>query len=345
MINELNERSREILKLVIDSYVETGDPVGSKLISQKQGINLSSATIRGVMSELEDLGLLYSPHTSAGRLPTESGLAVFVDSLLEINDLSEAEKRTIEQNINGHNNKSVHDILESTTNYLSGLSSCASIVFVPKIENTIKQIEFVMLAPGRAIVIIVSNSGEVENRIISIPLEVTASSITEATNYLNSRIANKTLSQASDQIKNELKNNKTQIDEISKKLVEAGIANISPDDKGGHLFIKGQSNLLEDINALEDLEKIRSLFEALETKETLLKLLKSTVDGEGMKIFIGAENNLFNYSGCSMVMSSYKNEESHVVGAIGVIGPSRLNYGRIIPVVNYTSQLISKIIK
>lgn len=345
MIHELNERNRQILKAIVNAYVETGMPVGSKLVSQAPGIRLSSATIRNVMAELEEMGLLYSPHTSAGRLPTDTGLTVFVDSLLEVSRLSPAEKKNIEQNLHSIKDKPVNDILEQTTRLLSGLSSCTGIVFTPKAEEAVKHIEFILLAPGRALVILVSQSGTVENRMIDVPKEVTASSMLQATNYLNSRIANKTLQQAAEQVRQELKNNRAQIDTLTQKLVEQGIAEISPRDAGGHLFIKGQSNLLGDIHALEDLERIRSLFEALETKETMLELLKSTTEGEGVKIFIGSENSLFNHSGCSMIVSSYKSEESQILGAVGVIGPARLNYGRIIPVVRYTSQMISKIIK
>ncbi len=345
MIHDLNERNSQILKTIIDAYVETGTPIGSKLISQTPGIDLSPATIRNVMAELEDLGLLYSPHTSAGRLPTDSGLTVFVDSLLEVNNISADEKKQIDRKLESVKNNSVEDILEQTTNFLSGISSCTGLVFTPKIEESIKQIEFILLSTGKALVIMVTNSGVVENRYIEVAKEVTASTMQQATNYLNSRIANKTLQQATEQVTQDLASNRIQIDALTKKLVEQGIADLSPDNKGGHLFIKGQSHLLDDVNAIEDLEKVKSLFETLETKETMLELLKSTTQGEGVKIFIGSENSLFSHSGCSMIVSSYKNEESQILGAVGVIGPSRLNYGRIIPVVRYTSQMISKIIK
>ena len=345
MINELNERNKQILKLVIDSYVETGEPTGSKLISQKPGIGLSSATIRNVMADLEELGLLYSPHTSAGRLPTDSGMAVFVESLMEVNDLHEADRHRIEQEIDKIKDKPINDILETTSKVLSGLSSCAGVVFSPKAESSIKQVEFVALSANRVLAILVSNAGLVENRMIELTQDVTASALQQASNYLNSRMANKTLSQAIEQIRLELKSDKSQLNALTAKVVEAGIASFSPDEKGGYLFIKGQANLLDDVTAIEDLERIRNLFSALETKETMIDLLEATTSAEGIKIFIGAENQLFNHAGCSMIMASYKNEESQVIGAIGVIGPSRLNYGRIIPVVNYTSQIISKIIK
>lgn len=344
MINELNERTRQILRMVIDAYVETGAPVGSKLISQKPGINLSPATIRSVMVELEELGLLYSPHTSAGRLPTDTGLTVFVEGLMEVNDLAAADRRKIEQGIEDVKGHSLPDILEQTSTFLSGLSSCAGLVFAPKIENPIRQIEFVLLAPGRALAVLVSSTGAVENRMLDVPPEVTATALQRAANYLNSHIANKTLQEAAERIRAELQYQRTQLDMLTAKVVAAGIASISSQETGGHFFIKGQANLLEDVTALEDLDRIRTLFEALEAKETMLKLLQATTQADGVKIFIGAENKLFNHSGCTLVISPYKDQNSRVIGAIGVIGPTRLNYGRIIPVVNYTSQMISKII-
>jgi heat-inducible transcriptional repressor len=344
MISELNERTRQILRLVIDAYVETGEPVGSKLISQRPGMNLSPATIRHAMVALEELGLLYSPHTSAGRLPTDTGLTVFVDGLLEVNDLPVADRQKIERGIEDVRGHSLPDILEQTSSFLSGLSSCAGLVFAPKTENPIKQIEFVLLGPGRVLAVLVTGSGIVENRMIETPPEVTATALQRAAGYLNSRIADKTLQQAAEQIKIELQSHRSQLDALTAKVVAAGIASLAPAESGGHFFVKGQANLLEDVTALEDLDRIRTLFDALEAKETMLKILQATTQADGVKIFIGSENKLFSHSGCTLIISPCKNQEAKVIGAIGVIGPTRLNYGRIIPVVNYTSQMISKII-
>jgi heat-inducible transcriptional repressor len=344
MIRELGERTRQVLKLVVDAYVETGEPVGSMAISQKLGMKLSPATIRSAMAELEDLGLLYSPHTSAGRLPTDTGLTVFVDGLLEIDSLSPDERQQIDQKMASVRGGSLTDILEQTSTFLSGLSSCAGLVFAPKTDDPVKQIEFVLLAPGRALAVLVTNSGIVENRLLDVSADVTATSLTRAANYLNSRIAEKTLQEAADYVTAELARDKTQLDALTAKVVASGIASLAPKDAGGHLFVRGQANLLEDVTAIEDLERIRMLFEALETKETMLKLLQATTSGEGVKIFIGAENKLFSHSGCSLIVSPYKSQGARIAGAIGVIGPTRLNYGRVIPVVNYTSQIISKII-
>lgn len=344
MIKELNDRTRQILKLVVDAYVETGEPVGSMAISQKLGMRLSPATIRSAMAELEELGLLYAPHTSAGRLPTDSGLTVFVEGLLELNNLSVTEQQKITKQIEAAKGQSLTDILEQTSSFLSGLSSCAGLVFAPKSEDPVKQVEFVLLSPGRALAVLVTSSGIVENRLLDLPTDVTATSLTRAANYLNSRIADKTITQAAEHVRGELARDRAQLDELTAKVVESGIASLAPKEAGGHLFIKGQANLLDDVTALEDLERIRTLFDALETKETMLRLLQATGSAEGVKIFIGAENKLFSHSGCSLIISPYKNQDARVVGAIGVIGPTRLNYGRLIPVVNYTSQVISRII-
>jgi len=344
MIRELTDRSKQILKLVVDAYVETGEPVGSMAISQKLGMKLSPATIRSAMAELEDLGLLYAPHTSAGRLPTDTGLTVFVDGLLELNTLSAGERQQIDQKITAAQGKSLTDVLEQTSSFLSGLSSCAGLVFAPKSEDPVKQVEFVHLAPGRALAVLVTSSGIVENRLLSVPEDVNAAALTRAANYLNARIADKTLAEAADFVTAELSRDRTQLDALTAKVVASGIASFAPDEAGGHLFIKGQAHLLDDVTAVEDLERIRLLFDALETKETMLKLLQATGTADGVKIFIGAENKLFSHSGCSLIIAPYKNQDSRVVGAIGVLGPTRLNYRRLIPVVNYTSQLISKII-
>lgn len=344
MLRDLSDRTRQILKLVVDAYVETGEPVGSMAISQKLGMKLSPATIRSAMAELEERGLLYSPHTSAGRLPTDSGLTVFVEGLLELDNLSLPERQKIDQRMEAARGKGLTDTLEQASTLLSGLSSCAGLVFAPTSEAPVKQVEFVLLAPGRALAVLVTSGGAVENRILDVDPQVTATELMRAANYLNARMTDKTLREAADTVTAELAKDRAQIDALTAKVVSAGIASLAPADAGGHLFIKGQANLLDDVTALEDLERIRALFAALEAKETMLNLLQATTSGEGVKIFIGAENKLFNHSGCTLIISPYKNQEARVVGAIGVIGPTRLNYGRIIPVINYTSQIIGKIL-
>ena len=343
MIKELNARTREILKLVVDTYVETGSPVGSVAISQKPGMKLSPATIRHAMAALEEQGLLYSPHTSAGRLPTETGLSVFVEGLLELDALSPEEERNISRKIESVRGRPVPDIMEQASAFLSGLSSCAGLVFSPKTQDAVRHIEFVALSPGKALAVLVAQSGLVENRLLDLPEGVDAGALMRATNYLNARMQDKTLQDAEKLVRREIAEDRTQLDALTARVVESGIASFAPGGGGGHLFIRGQANLLDDVTALEDLERIRALFETLEAKETMLELLQETTAAEGVKIFIGAENKLFNHSGCAMVIAPYKAQDARVVGAIGVIGPARLNYGRIIPVVNYTSLMMGKI--
>lgn len=344
MITELNERSREILKHVVEAYVETGAPVGSRTLSQRLGMALSPATIRNVMADLEDFGLLYAPHTSAGRLPTEKGLRLFVNGLLQVGALTRDERTNIDNQcmVKG---RSVPQVLEEVSTMLSGLSHCAGLVVAPKRDLRLKHIEFVSLGPGRALVVIVDEQGTVENRIIDVPLGMPASSLVEASNYLAAKLVGLTLDEARAGVLDEIGNHKAQLDELTGKVVEEGLATWSEDKgAGGVLIVRGQANLLDDVNAFADLERIRALFEALETKEALIRLLDAADVAEGVQIFIGAESELFALAGASMIIAPYTNSEEKLVGAIGIIGPTRMNYGRIIPAVDYTAKLMSRLI-
>ena len=343
-MNDLNNRAKEILRLVVDAYVETGEPVGSKAVSQRLGLSLSSATIRHVMAELEDQGLLYAPHTSAGRLPTDAGMMVFVEGLLELGELPETDRRNIEYQIREQSGQPVASVLEHITSVISGLSSCASLVVVPKAHTALRQVEFVRLSPDRILTVLVSEDGSIENRIMETAQDLPSSALTIAANYLNSRILGRTLADVEKSIRVELEQNKSELDQISTRLVEQGLACLAPKEAGGHIIVKGQSRLLEDITALGDLERIRVLFRDLESKDMMVKLLKAAETAQGVQIFIGAENKLFGYSGCSMILSPYRNPDSKIVGAVGVIGPTRLNYGRIIPIINYTSRLMGRLL-
>ena len=340
---ELSERSREVFRQIVDAYVETGEPVGSRTLSRRLPAALSPATIRNVMADLEDVGLLYAPHTSAGRLPTEAGMRLFVSGLLEVGALANTERERIDGECRAAG-KSVEQVLEQAISTLSGLSRCAGMVLAPKAHNTLKHIEFVPLAPGRALVVLVSGDGLVENRVMELPADVPQSVLIEASNFLNARLAGRTLDEARERILNELESQRSQLDVLTKKVVEAGLATWTGNQRDGHLIVRGQSHLLDDVTALDDLERIRSLFEALETKETMLRLLDLTNSAEGVQIFIGAENALFSQSGCSLVVAPYHNAEEQIVGAIGVIGPTRINYARIIPLVDYTAKMVGRII-
>lgn len=332
------------MRLIVESYTETGSAVGSRTLSRRLDLPLSPATIRNVMADLEDLGLLYSPHTSAGRLPTEAGLRMFVDGLLEIGNLTEDERAHIESQCAAAG-RSPQKVLEEASDMLSGLSSCAGLVMAPTQEEALRHIEFVSLGPGRALVVLVSESGMVENRVIDIPIGMPSSKMVEASNFLSSKLVGRTLREAHREIDTEIAEHRAALDELTQRVVEAGLATWSKDDKdGGVLIVRGQANLLNDVTALADLEKIRGLFEALETKESLLRLLELTDGAEGVQIFIGAENELFALSGCSMIIAPYQNHQEQIVGAIGVIGPTRMNYARIIPMVDYTAKLVGRLL-
>ncbi len=345
MITELNNRSREVLRLVVESYVETGSPVGSRTLSKRLSQHISPATIRNVLADLEEYGLLYAPHVSAGRLPTDAGMRLFVDGILEVGNLSEEERIQIEAQCKT-NGASYNQVLEQAGSLMSGLSSCAGLVVAPKTEQQrLKHVEFVSLGPGRAIVVMVTEEGHVENRVLDLPVGVTPSSLIEAGNYLSAKLIGKNLNEAKNLIETEIKSNKTAIDEISTKLVEAGLATWSNTSGDGVLIVRGQSNLLQDVNAIGDLENIRTLFTALETKENLLRLVDLTQDADGVQIFIGAENELFSMTGCSMVISPYRNSEEQIIGTIGVVGPTRMNYARIIPMVDYTAKVVGDLLR
>ncbi len=341
-LGELNERSRQILRHIVDAYVETGEPIGSRTISRRLGMALSPATIRNVMADLEEAGLLYAPHTSAGRLPTEQGLRLFVNGLLELGGLTKEERESIDGQCAAAG-RSVPEVLEEATTMLSGLSRCAGLVVAPKTERALKHIEFVHLGPGRALVVMVTEGGLVENRIIDVPMGLPASSLVEATNYLSARLVGHTLGEARSDILTQLDQHRTELDTLTTRVVEAGLATWSGDNKGA-LIVRGQANLLEEVTALSDLERIRGLFAALETKEALVKLLDAADQAQGVQIFIGAENELFGLAGCSMVIAPYRNGRERIVGAVGVIGPTRINYARIIPMVDYTAQVIGRIL-
>jgi heat-inducible transcriptional repressor len=342
-ISELNERSREIFRLIVDAYLETGDPVGSRTLARRGRLDLSPASIRNVMADLEEAGLLYAPHTSAGRLPTDAGLRLFVSGLLELGGVSEAERQSIEGRCAAAG-RSFSQALEEATSALSGLSRCASLIIAPKTERPLKHIEFVPLSPGRALVVLVTEDAVVENRLIEVPLGTPPSTLQAASNYLNSRLIGRTVEEAHEAVLAEIDSRRAQLDELTAKLVATGLASWAGGTERSALIVRGQANLLEDVTALADLERLRVLFDTLETKEAMVRLLDATREGEGVQIYIGADNPLFGVAGCSVVVAPYRAGSEHVVGAIGVIGPTRINYAHIIPLVDYTAKVIGRIL-
>lgn len=339
---ELNLRSKDILKHIIETYVETGEPVGSRTLSHRLGMSLSPATIRNVMADLESSGYLYSPHTSAGRLPTDSGFRFFINGLLEVGDINDLDRSELEDKCS-LGGKSLNDVLSEATKALSGLTKCAGLVLSPKGEVALKHVEFVFLSPGRGLAVLVTQDGNVENRLIDLPEGIMPSTLIEASNYLNSKLIGKTLNEAKAILQNELSFQKGELDTLVANLMQNGAGTWYKGDEKGVLIVKGQSNLLQDVTELEELGKVKSLFDLLETQDSLLELLDASIVAEGIQIFIGSENPLFSNSGCSLIVAPYKDSSQKVIGAIGVIGPSRLNYARVIPMVDYTAKLIGKL--
>jgi heat-inducible transcriptional repressor len=342
---QLNERSREIFRQIVESYLTTGEPVGSRNLSRLITTPLSPASVRNVMADLEQLGLIYAPHTSAGRLPTELGLRFFVDALMEIGDVTEEDRRSIEaQMAAGGTSKSLETLLTEASVALSGLTRAAGVVLTAKANVRLKHIEFVRLDPERALVVLVAEDGQVENRIVQVPPGLPTSSLTEASNFLSARIRGQTLADAKGELERTLDASKAELDQLTQKVITAGLASWSGGDGDDRkLIVRGHANLLDDLRAVEDLERVRLLFDELETKRGVADLLGRAEQAEGVRIFIGSENKLFSLSGSSTIIAPYRDGANRIVGVIGVIGPTRLNYARVIPMVDYTARVISKL--
>lgn len=341
ILSELNDRSREVFRRVVESFLETGDPVGSRTLTRQMNEKLSAATIRNVMQDLEFLGLLDSPHISAGRIPTQMGLRLFVDGVMEVSRIDEEDRAALDATM-GANSGDVGSLLDRVSSALSGMTHGASLVLTPKHEAPIRHIEFVSLAPDRALVVLVFADGRVENRVFTPPLGQTPSSMREAANFLNAIAEGRTLSELRSQIQREIAKRRSEIDSLAAEMIGSGLAAWeNKGERSERLIVRGRSNL---IGSEEDLDRIRSLFDDLERKRDIAEFLNLTEEGEGVRIFIGSENKLFSLSGSSLVVSPYMNADRKIIGAVGVIGPTRLNYGRIVPIVDYTAQLVGRMI-
>ncbi|MDO6727085.1 MAG: heat-inducible transcriptional repressor HrcA [Cognatishimia sp.] len=344
VLNEMNDRSREVFRRVVEGYLDTGDPVGSRTLTRDFSEKVSAATIRNVMQDLEYLGLLDSPHVSAGRIPTQQGLRMFVDGLLEVREMDRGDQEKIDATL-GQNSGDVGTMLDRVGAALSGVTQGASLVLAPKHEAPIRHIEFVSLAHDRALVVLVMADGHVENRLFTPPPGQTPSSMREAANFLNSLIEGRTLSELQTVIRKEITARRQEIDKLSRALIDSGLAVwADDDDTQERLIVRGRSNLIGEGQDEADFELIRSLFDDLERKRDIADFLELADQGDGVRIFIGSENKLFSLSGSSLVVSPYMNSDRKIVGAVGVIGPKRLNYGRIVPIVDYTAQLVGKMI-
>jgi heat-inducible transcriptional repressor len=344
---QLDDRSREIFRRIVEGYLTSGEPLGSRNLSKIIPIALSPASIRNVMSDLEALGLIYAPHTSAGRLPTEIGLRFFVDAMLQVGDLTPEERTSIEAQVQtaADTAGSVEDVLAKASQMLSGLSRGAAVVTTSKAQRRLKHIEFVRLEPTRALVVLVGDDGAVENRVLPLPAGLPASALAEASNYLNARIRGRTLAEAKADIEQAQLQARQELDEVTQRLVQAGLASWTGgavDD--AQLIVRGQANLLEDLKAAEDLDRVRLLFADLETKKDVIDLLGRAELAEGVRIFIGSENKLFSLSGSSMIAAPFRDGDRKIVGVLGVIGPTRLNYARIVPMVDYTAKVVGRLL-
>ena len=337
---QLNERSREIFRQIVESYLATGEPVGSRNISRLIAVPLSPASVRNVMADLEQLGLIYAPHTSAGRLPTELGLRFFVDALMQVGDLTEAERQSIQSQLAAVGRaQSVEAALGEALTRLSGLTRAASVVLTSKSNSRLKHIEFVRLEPERALVVLVGEDGQVENRVLTLAPGVPSSALTEASNFLNARIRGRTLAEARLELETALAQNRAELDQLTQKVIEAGIASWSGGEQGDRqLIVRGHANLLDD------LERIRLLFDDLETKRGVIDLLGRAESADGVRIFIGSENKLFSLSGSSTIIAPYRDGAGQIIGVLGVIGPTRLNYARVIPTVDYAARIVSRML-
>ena len=342
--SDMNERSREVFRRVVEGYIETGAPVGSRTLSRTLTEQVSAATIRNVMQDLEHLGLLDSPHISAGRIPTQLGLRMFVDGILEVGDLTAPDRQTIDKTFD-NDKEDVTTLLDRVGSALSGMTHGASLVLTPKQEAPIKHIEFVSLSRERALVVLVFADGRVENRLFTPPQGQTPSSMREAANFLNAIAEGHTLSELGAVITREITARRQEIDKLAAELVESGFATWdNADESNERLIVRGRGNLLSEHESEADLERVRTLFDDLERKRDIAQFLELAEGGDGVRIFIGSENKLFSLSGSSLVVSPYMNANQKIIGAVGVIGPTRLNYGRIVPIVNYTAQLVGKMI-
>ena len=344
ILSELNDRSREVFRRVVEGYLDSGDPVGSRTLTRSMSEKVSAATIRNVMQDLEYLGLLGSPHVSAGRVPTQMGLRLFVDGLLEVAPLTETDREMLDATLEG-GDRDIPGLLDRIGAALSGITQGASLVLAPKHEAPIRHIEFVTLGPDRALVVLVFADGHVENRIFTPPPGQTPSSLREAANFLSAMAEGRTLAELRSRMRTEIDRRRQEIDTLARDLVETGLAMWENEGEPyERLIVRGQSNLLQIAGAAEELDRIRSLFDDLERKRDIAEFLELAEQGEGVRIFIGSENKLFSLTGSSLVVSPYMNAERRVVGAVGVIGPTRLNYGRIVPIVDYTAQLVGRLL-
>ena len=340
-LNELSNRARDIFRLVVEGYIASGQPVGSKTLAGSGGVNLSPASIRSVLQELQDAGLLAAPHTSAGRLPTDVGLRLFVDGIMQVAEPTLAERAQIERGL--AQGGTIEAAIEAASSALSEISAAAGVVMVPRRNPRLQQLAFVPLSPGRALAVLVGEDGNVENRVIDLPRDASPSSLEQAGNYLTRQLAGRTLAEAADQVRREIAGGRSALDAASRDLVTRGLAVWSEDAaRRPVLVVRGQANLLDEA-ALGDLERVRQLLDELENIESIAGVFDAAREAQATRIFIGSENRLFSLTGSSVIASPWRDHEGRVVGVVGVIGPTRLNYARVVPMVDFTAQSLGRL--
>lgn len=344
----LDERSREIFRRIVEGYLDTGEPLGSRNLSRLLPMSLSPASVRSVMGDLEELGLIYSPHVSAGRLPTQAGLRFFVDAFMQVGDLPAEERASIDRQIglDATRDQPLENLMAGASQMLSGMSRGAGLVITAKNDAVLKHVEFIRLEPLRALAVLVGEHNQVENRIIDLPAGITSSQLVEAANFINAHLSGQTLPELRAQLQSVKAEVQTALATLSQDLIERGLAVWSgehEDGTPGRLIVHGRANLLDGLAGNDDLERLRMLFDDLEKKDSLIEILNLAESGSGVRIFIGSENKLFSLSGSSLIVAPYRDGDSRIVGAVGVIGPTRLNYARIVPMVDYTAQLMARL--
>ena len=344
-LGEMTDRAREIFRRVVEAYLETGEPVGSRTLSRALEERLSPATIRNVMQDLELMGLLASPHTSAGRTPTQAGLRLFVDALIDLGEPAPEDQARIKAALDPAAGD-LNSAFQAAGAALSGLSRGAGLVIAPTREAPIKHIEVVSLGPERGLLVLVGADGTVENRLFTPPPGLTPSAMAEASNFLNAFLRGGTLEEARGLLLARIEEKRAELDAAAARLIETGLAEWAGvgagAGRGARLIVRGRSNLLEDGASAADLEAARRLFDLLERQEDAAELLDLARDAQGVRVFLGSETKLFSLSASALVISPYMNAERRVIGAIGVIGPMRLNYARVVPIVEYTARLIGR---
>lgn len=340
-MNPFDNRSAQIFRLIVEEYLQHGVPIGSRTISRSLENQLSAATIRNVMADLEDAGFIASPHTSAGRQPTQKGLRLYVDTLMKIDDVS-LQKHEIDHRLNA-NPQSLQSVYQGVSSVLSGLSSCVGIVIAPKMNKPIRKIEFLKLEPFRILAILITQDGMVENRMIQLADDVTRSELEQAGNFLNDRIAGKTLAELHNDLLKDISTDKNNVSRLSKLLIKEGVIHPLSSLSDGHIFVNGQSQLFNDPDAQGKLDEIRKLMAMLDEKQAMLDIMGAVQEGEGVQIFIGSENPIFEQPSWSTIISAYRDQNGRIIGATGVIGPTRLHYGKIVPIVDYTSLMLERL--